>query len=173
VQPSAPPHPDLPLEDTTRLSLGDIVESLVHDLGSSDGSVRRHAIWELGQRGHSDAIQPLANRLLDADSQEKSLILAALAEISSRSLKPMHRALALGLQDPSPDVRKNAIRDLSRVYDTVVQFSHLLAHATQDSDPGVQETAQWALTQLNRMAAAPDATAHSSESAALESSCDG
>jgi HEAT repeat protein len=146
----------------------DIVDSLVHELDSADGSVRRHAIWELGQRGHSDAIQPLVNGLLDADSQEKSLILAALAEISSRSLKPMHRALALGLQDTSPEVRKNAIRDLSRVYDTVVQLSHMLAHATQDPDPGVQETAHWALNQLNRIPAAP----YPSESTALDTTCD-
>jgi peptidoglycan hydrolase-like protein with peptidoglycan-binding domain len=144
-----------PPSATTRLSVGDIVDSLVNDLASLDGAVRRHAIWELGQQGHSAAIQPLVNGLLEADSQEKSLILAALAEISSRSLKPMHRALALGLQDPSPEVRKNAIRDLSRVYDTVVQLSHMLAHATQDPDPGVQETAQWALSQLNRIPAAP------------------
>ncbi|MEA5451301.1 HEAT repeat domain-containing protein [Leptolyngbya sp. CCNP1308] len=152
--PPTPDTADLPLEATTRLSSGDIVDSLVYELASRDGAVRRHAIWELGQRGHSDAIQPLINGLLEADSQEKSLILAALSEISSRSLKPMHRALALGLQDPSPEVRKNAIRDLSRVYDTVVQLSHMLAHATQDPDPSVQETAQWALSQLNRIPAA-------------------
>jgi hypothetical protein len=145
---------DLPLEATTRLTPVDIVDSLVNELASADGATRRHAIWELGQRGNSDAIQPLVNGLLQSDSQEKSLILAALAEISSRSLKPMHRALALGLQDPSPEVRKNAIRDLSRVYDTVVQLSHMLAHASQDPDPGVQETAQWALSQLNRIPAA-------------------
>ncbi|WP_216277902.1 HEAT repeat domain-containing protein [Phormidium tenue] len=145
---------DLTLDATTRLTSGDIVDSLIHELANRDGAIRRHAIWELGQRGHSDAIQPLINGLLDADSQEKSLILAALAEISSRSLKPMHRALALGLQDPSPEVRKNAIRDLSRIYDTVVQLSHMLAHATQDPDVGVQETAQWALSQLNRIPAA-------------------
>ncbi|WP_194053012.1 HEAT repeat domain-containing protein [Nodosilinea sp. LEGE 06152] len=166
--PEAPAATDLPLEATTRLSRVDVVDSLVHELGSADSSVRRHAIWELGQRGHSDVIQPLVNGLLEADSQEKSLILAALAEISSRSLKPMHRALALGLQDPSPEVRKNAIRDLSRVYDTVVQLSHMLAHASQDPDPGVQETARWALTQLNRIPTAP----YPSEPTALEAAYD-
>jgi HEAT repeat protein len=124
-------------------------------LTSPNPTVRHRAIWELGQRGNSIAIQPLVNGLLEADSQEKSLILAALSEISSRSLKPMHRALALGLQDPSPEVRKNAIRDLSRVYDTLVQLSPMLAHATQDPDPEVQATAQWALGQLNRIAPAP------------------
>ncbi len=152
-----------PPSATTRLSLGDIVDSLVNDLASADGAIRCQAIWALGQRGNSDAIQPLVEGLLEADSQEKSLILAALAEISSRSLKPMHRALALGLQDPSPEVRKNAIRDLSRVYDTVVQLSSMLGHATQDPDPGVQETAQWALSQLNRIPAAPYPSALPSE----------
>lgn len=173
LQPEPLATADLPLEATTRLSSVDIVGSLVHELDSGDRSVRCHAIWELGQRGHSDAIQPLVNGLLKADSQEKSLILAALAEISSRSLKPMHRALELGLQDPSPEVRKNTIRDLSRVYDTVVQLSYLLAHASQDPDPGVQETAQWALNQLNRIAAAPDTATNLPASTALESSYDG
>ncbi|PSN12231.1 hypothetical protein C7293_21060 [filamentous cyanobacterium CCT1] len=168
LQPETPVATDLPLEATTRLSRVDIVDSLVQELDSADSAVRRHAIWELGQRGHSDVIQPLINGLLEADSQEKSLILAALAEISSRSLKPMHRALALGLQDPSPEVRKNAIRDLSRVHDTVVQLSHMLVHATQDPDPGVQETAQWALNQLNRIPAA----SYPSEPTALEAACD-
>lgn len=167
--PDDPAATDLPLKATTRLSRVDIVDSLVHELDSADRSVRRHAIWELGQRGHSDVIQPLVDGLLEADSQEKSLILAALAEISSRSLKPMHRALALGLQDPSPEVRKNAIRDLSRVYDTVVQLSHMLAHASQDPDPGVQEAAQWALNQLNRIPTAP----YPSEPNALEATHDG
>ncbi|WP_017300524.1 HEAT repeat domain-containing protein [Nodosilinea nodulosa] len=164
---------DLPLEATTRLSPVDIVGSLAQELASSDSAVRRHAIWELGQRGHSDAIQPLVNGLLEADSQEKSLILAALAEIGSRSLMPMHRALALGLQDPSPEVRKNAIRDLSRVYDAVVQLSPMLVHAAQDTDPGVQETARWALNQLNRIPAVPYAEAPSPESTALEPSYEG
>ncbi|MBD1916546.1 MULTISPECIES: HEAT repeat domain-containing protein [Cyanophyceae] len=163
---------DLTLDPTTRLTSGDIVNSLIHELDNHDGAVRRHAIWELGQRGHSEAIQPLINGLLDADSQEKSLILAALAEISSRSLKPMHRALALGLQDPSPEVRKNAIRDLSRIYDTVVQLSHMLAQATQDPDVGVQETAQWALSQLNRIPAATYSGALPPETNSLDSPYD-
>lgn len=172
-QSAAAAETDLPLEATTRLSPVDIVDSLVQELASPDRAVRRHAIWELGQRGHSDVIQPLVDGLLEADSQEKSLIFAALAEISSRSLRPMHRALTLGLQDPSPEVRKNAIRDLSRVYDTVVQLSPMLAHAAQDPDPGVQETAQWALNQLNRIPAALYTEPRSPESTALESSHQG
>ena len=63
----------------------------------------------------------------------------------------------------------NAIRDLTRVYDTVVQLSPMLAHAAQDPDPGVQATAQWALSQLNRL---PSAPAMPTESTVLESTYD-
>ncbi|MGF1567676.1 MAG: peptidoglycan-binding protein [Nodosilinea sp.] len=137
--------------ETTRLTPINIVDALVAELRSTEATVRHKAIWELGQRGHSAAIPPLVDGLLDADSQEKSLILAALAEIGHRSLHPMHRALALALQDTSPEVRKNAVRDLSRVYDGIIQLSQMLTHAAQDPHPDVQETAQWALDQLNRI----------------------
>jgi len=65
------------------------------------------------------------------------------------------------LQDESSDVRKNAIRDLTRIYDQIAQMSQLLGHAVNDADPEVQETAQWALSQLNRIRtiAGPDNTA--------------
>lgn len=141
--------------DMPRLPTVNIAETLVNELRSVDASVRQRAIWELGQRGNATAIQPLVNSLMEADSQEKSLIFAALTEIGRRSLQPMQRALALGLQDPSPEVRKNAIRDLSRLCDTLGQMSPLLIHATQDPDPEVQAIAQWALGQLNRPAPAP------------------
>jgi vesicle coat complex subunit len=48
-------------------------------------------------------------------------------------------------------VRKNAIRDLTRIYELVNQISYLLHHATDDPDPEVQETARWAINQLNRI----------------------
>jgi vesicle coat complex subunit len=63
----------------------------------------------------------------------------------------MNRALALSLQDQNPDVRKNAIRDLTRIYDLVSQISQLLRHAVDDSDAEVQETARWALSQLSQI----------------------
>ncbi|MGH2414312.1 MAG: HEAT repeat domain-containing protein, partial [Microcystaceae cyanobacterium] len=83
------------------------------------------------------------------DSQERSLILEALSQISTRTLKPMNQALAISLQDKNPQVRKNAIRDLTRIYDLMSQVSQLLCHAIDDSDTDVQETAKWALNQLN------------------------
>ncbi|MBD0337450.1 MAG: hypothetical protein ICV62_18340, partial [Cyanobacteria bacterium Co-bin13] len=39
----------------------------------------------------------------------------------------------------------------TRVYDLVGQLSQMLGRATQDHDREVQETAQWALSQLGRI----------------------
>lgn len=138
------------LTPTTRLAKVDIVESMIADLHGSDPDKRRKAIWDLGQRGDSRAVQPLVELLIDADSQQRSLILAAVAEISTRTLKPMNRALLLSLQDENADVRKNAIRDVTRIYDLMSQVSQLLQYAVSDSDEEVQETARWALGQMNR-----------------------
>lgn len=140
---------------TTRISKIDIVEALITDLHHPEGDQRRKTIWELGQRGDSRAIQPLVDLLVDADSQQRSLILAAIAEISTRTLKPMHRALLISLQDESADVRKNAIRDITRIYDQMSQVSQLLQYAASDTDADVQETAHWALGQLNRFRTSP------------------
>lgn len=141
---SAPP-------ELTRLARLSIMETLVQDLKQTDPSKRQGAIWELGQRGDTRAVQPLVSLLANSDSQQRSLILSALAEISSRTLKPMSRALALSLQDESPEVRKNAIRDLTRIYELVGQISPLLQAAADDQDAEVRETAVWAIAQLNRI----------------------
>lgn len=144
-------------ETTSRLAKVNIVDELVKDLGSTDPSKRRKAIWDLGQQGDSRAIQPLVDIMIDADSQQRSLILAALSEIGTRTLKPMNRALAMSLQDESPEVRQNAIRDLTRVYDMMTQLSQMLYHATHDNDANVQATAKYALSQMNRIRSlAPD-----------------
>ncbi|MEM9087811.1 MAG: peptidoglycan-binding protein [Cyanobacteria bacterium P01_F01_bin.53] len=141
---------------TAPLAQVDIMEGLIGDLRNPDPTRRRKAIWELGQRGNSLAMQPLVDSMVNADSKEKSLVLAALSEIGIRSLKPMSRALAIALQDDNPDVRKNGIRDLTRVYELVVQISQMLGHATEDEDPEVRQTATWALDQLNRIRRSQD-----------------
>lgn len=146
--------------NTAPLTQVDIIDGLVGDLRNPDPARRRKAIWELGQRGNSLAMQPLVDSMIDADSKEKSLVLAALSEIGIRSLKPMSRALAIALQDDNPEVRKNAIRDLTRVYDLVVQISQMLGHATEDEDPEVRQTATWALEQLNRIRRSQDMDAN-------------
>lgn len=143
-------------EKTSRLAKLNIVDELIQDLRSSDPTKRHKAIWDLGQQGDSRAIQPMVDLMIDADSQENSLILAALAEIGTRTLKPMNRALAMSIQDESPQVRQNAIRDLTRVYDTMGQMSQMLLHALDDPDAEVQATARYALTQMNRMRGLPE-----------------
>ncbi|MBD0261553.1 MAG: peptidoglycan-binding protein [Tolypothrix sp. Co-bin9] len=141
----------LPLEKTSRLAKVNIVDELMKDLRSTDPTKRRKAIWDLGQQGDSRAIQPLMEIMIDADSQQRSLILATLAEIGTRTLKPMNRALAISLQDESPEVRQNAIRDLTRVYDMMAQISQMLCLAAEDSNADVQATARYAISQMNRI----------------------
>ncbi|MBE8996802.1 peptidoglycan-binding protein [Nostoc sp. LEGE 12447] len=143
-------------EKTSRLAKLNIVDELIQDLRSSDPTKRRKAIWDLGQQGDSRAIQPMVDLMIDADSQESSLILAALAEIGIRTLKPMNRGLAISMQDESPQVRQNAIRDLTRIYDMMGQMSQMLRHALEDPDAEVQATARYALTQMNRMRGLPE-----------------
>ncbi len=151
----APSAPIIPTEKTSRLAKVNVVDQLIEDLESSNPTLRRKAIWELGQKGDSRAIQPLVEQMVDADSQQRSLILAALSEIGTRTLKPMNRALAVSMQDESPDVRKNAIRDLTRVYDVMAQISQMLSMAAEDEDPEVQETARYAISQMNRIRILP------------------
>lgn len=141
----------LPPANTSRLAKVNIVEELINDLYSSDPVKRHKAIWDLGQQGDSRAIQPLIDLMIDADSQQHSLILSALGEISLRTLKPMNRALAISIQNESPQVRQNAIRDLTRVYDMMSQISQMLRHAVEDPDPEVQSTARYALNQIHRI----------------------
>jgi hypothetical protein len=154
VQPGAI-APDTPsgslVEARTRLPQVTVVENLLTDLRSTDAERRKKAIWNLGQCGDTRAVQPLVDLILDADSRQRSLILSALSEIGVRTLKPMSRALAISLQDENPEVRKNAIRDMTRVYDLIAQISQLVYRATEDPDEDVRNTANWAMKQLNRM----------------------
>jgi HEAT repeats len=139
------------VSETTRLAKIEIVAELIQDLQSPDSSQRCKAIWALGQRGDSRAVQPLVDLMMDSDSSQRSLILAAVSEIGIQTLKPVNRALMLSLQDGSSDVRKNGIRDVTRMYDLLGQVSQLLQHAASDPDEEVQETATWALMQLNQI----------------------
>jgi HEAT repeat protein len=142
---------NLPVKKDTSLSKIDIVDELIGDLQEPDSQKRRKAIWELAQRGDSRAIQPLVDLMIDSDSQQRSLILEALSQIGTKTLKPMNRALAISLQDDNAQVRKNAIRDLTRIYEVVAQTTQMLYHAADDPNPEVRETARWAIGQLSRI----------------------
>lgn len=141
----------LAINQTSRLSRINIVDELIKDLARNDPQKRRKAIWELAQRGDSRAVQPLVDLMLDSDSIQRSLILEALSQIGVKTLQPMNRALIVSLQDDNAEVRKNAIRDLTQIYDMLAQMTQILGHAAYDPDPEVQETAKWAMSQLSRI----------------------
>jgi HEAT repeats len=138
-------------EQSKAITKLDVVTELVKELEHPNPTKRRKAIWELAQRADSRAMKPLVELMIEADSQERSLILEAVSQIASRTLKPMNRALAISLEDPNSQVRKNAIRDLTRVYDLMTQVSQRLSYSLDDPDNEVRETAKWALKQLNQL----------------------
>ncbi|MEA5577485.1 peptidoglycan-binding protein [Anabaena sp. UHCC 0451] len=146
----------LPVEKTLVVPPLNAFEVFMADLRSADLTQQRKAIWNIAQQGDSRAVQPLVDLMIDADSQQQSLILSALAEIGTRTLKPVNRALAISMQDENPQVRQNAIRDLLRIYDTMAQMSKIVLHAMEDPDPAVQETAKYALNQMNRIRTIPE-----------------
>jgi tetratricopeptide (TPR) repeat protein len=134
------------LQSTSPLYKPDIVEELLLALQDNDPKKRRKAIWELAQKGDSRAIKPLVQMMINANSYELSLILEALSQISTSSMKPLNQALLISLQDNNPQVRKNAIRDLTKIYDLVNQIYPLINHVIlNDPDQEVREIAHWAL----------------------------
>lgn len=138
------------LEKTSNIEQLDDVQQLILDLEQNDAKKRRKAIWELAQKGDSRAVKPLVNLMLNANSYEKSLILEALSQISNGTMKSMNQALLISLQDDNSQVRKNALRDLSKAYELINQIQPLVHHAAlNDSDSEVREIANWALDKLH------------------------
>lgn len=146
------------VSSSSTLARLDIVPELIQDLTKSDRSLRRKAVWELAQRGDSRAMKPLVELMVEVDSQERGLILEAMTQIAGRTLKPMNKAIMMSLQDENAQVKQNAIRDLTRVYELMSQITKRLSEAVEDSDAQVQETAKWALQKLNQMPAESNST---------------
>jgi len=156
--PNAAPNPTAPLPSPTALAptrvvQPSLIERAIQNLRSDNAADRRKAIWELGQRGDSRALRPLMDVLLNGDSKQRSLSIAALTSIGSRVLEPTLEAMALALRDPNPEVRTNAIRDLTQVYEQVTRLSQMMGMAARDPDQQVQQTASWALGKLEQVRA--------------------
>ncbi len=138
-------------KENSRLNRVDGVEELIKDLQISSGTTRRKAIWELAQRADSRAMEPLVELMMKADSQECSLILEAISQISTRTLKPLNRAFSISLNNENAQVRLNAIRDLTAIYQLIFEVNQYLYQAINDEDKEVRETAQWALKKFNQI----------------------
>lgn len=151
VQPVAESPGAIATVPSAQLAKPDLGLEFIQQLTSTEPGTRHRAIWELGRWGDSRAIEPLVDLLATSDSHQRNLILSAVSEIGVRSLKPVHRALSLSMSDSSPDVRKNAIRDMTHVFTLVSQMSQVLRFATDDDDPEVRATAQWAIAQLKHL----------------------
>ena len=149
----------LELQQTTRIANVDVIEDLIRDLQDPDPKKRKKAIWEIAQKGDSRAMKPLVHLMIESDSLERGLILESLTQVCMRTIKPINQALAIALQDQNPQVRKNAIRDLTRIYTIMSQVNQLISMSLEDPDPEVQETAKWAAQQLNTQSR-PDHNSH-------------
>ncbi len=127
----------------------DVVVELIQDLQHSDRNLKRKAIWELAKIGDSRSIEPLAKIIPQAGLVDKSLILKAMTQITNRHFQPINDELFALLKDQNPEIRTNAIRDLTVLYKFVVPVTKQLAQMQQDSDRRVRYAATQALQQLN------------------------
>ncbi|MGF1589534.1 MAG: HEAT repeat domain-containing protein [Pleurocapsa sp.] len=127
----------------------DVVLELIKDLQHSDRNLKRKAIWELAKIGDSRSIEPLAKIMPQAGLVDKSLILKAITQITNRHFEPINDQLFALLKDQNPEVRTNAIRDLTALYKFVAPITKQLTQMQQDSDRRVRYVATQALQQLN------------------------
>ncbi|MGY6529893.1 MAG: HEAT repeat domain-containing protein [Cyanobacterium sp.] len=120
----------------------DKTQELIKELGESDGKNKSKIIWNLASEADSRAIAPLLDIMSHSNSQEKTLILEAISQIAFNSIKPINQALILSLQDDHGSVRKNALRDITKVYELITQVQPIITQtAYNDPDPEVREIA--------------------------------
>jgi len=144
--------------DTTETKI-DVVLELIQDLHQSNqlkdtntsNDLRRKAIWELGQSNDFRAVEPLIQTMPEVDSLEKGLILDAINQITSRSFDSINHARLTSLKDDNTEVRKNAIQDLTSLYQSMSFVTIQLSKMADDSNLEVQQTAKWALEKFNQM----------------------
>ncbi|MGK7893419.1 MAG: hypothetical protein AB4372_07295 [Xenococcus sp. (in: cyanobacteria)] len=133
----------------------DVVPKLIQELQKGDREITSQTIKKLSQSGDSRAMIPLVEFLIEADTQQRSLILEAMSKISIGLLKPMNQALILSLGDEDSVVKQNAIRDLTRMYEITSQVTEKLSQTINNSEEKLPETTQWALQQLKQMPETP------------------
>ena len=139
----------------TSLSQADLVSELIFDLQVEDRNVRHKTIGELAQKGDSRAMTPLVELMIEADFQERNLILEAMTQITSLTLQPLNQVPILSLEVENSQAKQDAIRDLTKVYELMSQVTKRLSKIINDSDQQVQKTAKWALNQLKQMPKTP------------------
>lgn len=127
----------------------DPVVELIEDLRHSDRQIRRKAIWELAEKGDPRCIQPLVNIVPAVNSLDKSLISNALTQIVHRSFQPINHRLFANLEHQDPQIRKNAIHDLSDIYLFIAPITKQLVRMQLDEDLEVSQAAVRALHQLS------------------------
>ena len=133
----------------------DVVTELILKLQSKDPQIRPKLIGQLGQYGDSRAMKPLVELIPEVDSQERTLILEAMNQINSSMLKSMNQLLLLSLGDENSPVKLNAIRDLTRIYEVMMQVTERLTQTINNSEQQLPETTQWALKQLKQIPGTP------------------
>lgn len=128
----------------------DRTQKLLADLKQANAAQRGKIVWNLASQADSRAIQPLVDLVMTANSQEKSLIIEALAQIGFNNIKPINQALMIALQDQHGQVRKNALRDVTKLYELMLQIQPMIAHTVHnDPDSEVRAIARWALNKLS------------------------
>jgi hypothetical protein len=127
-----------------------VAAALSEALRDSDGEVRKHAVFSLGQIGKETTAPALAGALADQDAEVRAQAAFALGQI--RSEKSVS-ALAEALRDPDAEVRQQAAFALGQIHDPSAVPA--LSAALSDKDAEVRQQAVFALGQLHAESAAP------------------
>ncbi|GJM43834.1 MAG: hypothetical protein DHS20C21_06760 [Gemmatimonadota bacterium] len=127
-----------------RIGVPDGVPALLDRLQDSDETVRREAIFALGQIGNADARDPLA-RLAgsNAEAAERGAAVLALGKLDGEGAA---EAILPFIGDASPQVRADAAVALARTGDKVAAID--LKPLLTDTDAHVRELAAWAAGRL-------------------------
>lgn len=127
----------------------DNTQKLISQLDTAKGNEKIKIIWSLAADADSRAIEPLLDIMFRGNSQEKTLVLEAISQIASKSLKPINQALIMSLQDEQGQVRKNALRDVTKLYELITEIQPVILQAAcDDPDPEVREIAIFSLNKL-------------------------